>query len=138
MAPSVSVPSRPSGFLEPHLRNALISAMLSTRAIQDLDKTLLASCQVSGWLDAVRDRAIQLLHSGECKTYGEVMASLKEESRGRWTEKTGTGRLANGSYSFANGGSKKVDVTVPKTVIEEGRKAVKMALDRVVVIEDID
>ncbi|MCJ1466568.1 hypothetical protein MMC07_005188 [Pseudocyphellaria aurata] len=137
MAPSVSVPSRPSRSLEPHLRSALISKLLSTSALQDLNNTLLASCQASGWLDAVRDRAIQLLHSGECHTYGQVMASLQKESKGRSTGNTVAGRLAKGSYTLANGGSKKVDVAIPKTVVEEGRKAVKMALDRIVVIEDI-
>lgn len=163
MAPRVSVPRHPPNRLTPDLRVRLISGLLSSGAIQNLNSTLLSSCQVTGWLDAVRDRAIQLLRSGECSTYEQVMAALQEESKGRGIEKTAAEKRANGysNRALANGGQasdgeregaerdwreydtddgrvkeKRVDVTMPKKVIEDGKKFVKEALDQIVVIED--
>ena len=111
----------------------------------------------------MRDRAVQLLRSGECSTYEQVMAALQEESKGRGIEKPMMEKPANG-YSnsiLATGGQassgeregiewnwreydrgggnvreKKVDVIMPKTVIEDGKKFVKEALNQLVVIEE--
>lgn len=89
------------------------------------------------------------------------MAALQEESEERWIEKIAaerypTGALANectASHSesedadgncpdeFTNnmiavgGREEKVDVTIPKEVIEDGKKFVKDALNQIVVIE---
>ena len=163
MAPCVSVPRHPPNPLTADLRILLISGLLSSSAIQNLNSTLLSSCQVTGWLDAARDRAVQLLRSGECSTHEQVMAALQEESKGRAIEKPMTEKPANG-YSnsiLATGGQapsgeregkewnwreydrdgghvkeKKVDVIMPKKVIEDGKKLVREALSQLVVIEE--
>lgn len=161
MAPVVSVPRHPPRPLTPDLRNLLISGLLSSSAIQTLNTSLLSSCQVNGWLDAVKERAAQLIRSGKCRTYQQVMAALLEESKLSVAEKTvanglssgvwvNGGRASDGQSEVAernwhendeglNGGHKweeKVDVTIPNRVIEDGKRFVREALDHIVVIEE--
>ncbi|MCJ1266223.1 hypothetical protein MMC22_006106 [Lobaria immixta] len=161
MAPVVRVPRHPPRPLTPELRNLLISGLLSSSAIQTLNTSLLSSCQVNGWLDAVKERAAQLIRSGKCSTYEQVMAALMEESKLRLAEKVvsnglSSGVLVNGGRASdsqnevaernwhendkcLNGGhewEEKVDVTIPNRVIEDGKRFVKEALDHIVVIEE--
>lgn len=113
----------------------------------------------------MRDRAVQLIGSGTCNTYEQVMAALQEESIGTQIEKVRANRLVNGSSRGAvadgvraSGGGgegvqrdwpenddglndgfmreEKVDVTIPKKLIEDGKRFVKEALDQIVVIEE--
>ena len=163
MAPYVSVPCHPPKPLTPALRKLLISGLLSSAAIETLHTTLLTSCQATGWLDAVKDRAVQLIRSGKCNTYEQVMAALQEESKLTVIERPAanglsSGVLVNGNGDGASGGGRwgaegrwrengnapngghvweeEVDVTIPNQVIEDGKKFVKQALDQIVVIEE--
>lgn len=61
--------------------------------------TLLPSCYVNGWLDAVKDCAVDLISSGKSNTHQQIMGVLKEESEERWIEKAIVKRVVNGLSS---------------------------------------
>lgn len=75
----VSISYPPPSPLPPKARDLIISTLITTSAVKNLNSTLLATCQSTGWLDAVRQRALQLLRSGECTTFREVMDVLTRE-----------------------------------------------------------
>lgn len=166
MAPLLTVSSSPPSPLTSDLRSDLTSVLLSTSAIQDLHTILLSSCQSSGWLDAVRERALQLLRNGECRTYGEVMEVLVREVRRRTSDDVkqprgvlGVGQQENNGFASSdrvNGSDKgrdgtgdstsrsasqkQVDIRIPEKVIREGTKVLREALDKtigIVVDDDI-
>ncbi len=80
-------------------RDLIISALLSTSAVTEINTQLLTACQASGWADAVRQRTRQLLRSGECATYKEVMNVLRREALGELDEKTPK-QPPNGDFHF--------------------------------------
>lgn len=63
-------------------RDLIISTLLATSTIQKVNNRLLTTCQAAGWVDAVRQRTLQLLRGGQCATYKEVMDVLLEEAWG--------------------------------------------------------
>lgn len=134
MASRLSVPYPSPSPLTSDLRSSLTSALLHTSSIVDLHATLLSSCQSTGWFDAVRERAVQLLRSGECSTYSEVMAIIRAESRGKRGEFSGEKRLrrtrdvSSHGMNDGYGMQKEVDVNIPQSVITEGQALVKLAL----------
>ncbi|KAI9741996.1 MAG: hypothetical protein M1834_000385 [Cirrosporium novae-zelandiae] len=142
-APSIPLPassSFPQGTsLPPALRTQLNTALLTTHTIDTLQITLLTSLQQTGWAERVRARALQLLRSGECTNYGEVMSRVCEEVRG---ELDGTGsqmkqrrQSMNGNGGENNNSSGKVDIKIPEKVVKDGIRVVKEALEEVVDIE---
>lgn len=130
MAPPVSIPPIPPSHLSSELRSSLISALLSTSMVPVLHSTLLSSCQSSGWLDAVRERTMQLLRNGDCGSYSELMEILVQESRGRGSE-------INGSTDSSEN-QQKTDIKIPERVVADGMRKIKEALDKVVEIENAE
>lgn len=133
MAPSTTTtvtitPSIPSP-LPTDLRHQLTSALLSASAIPTLQSTLYTKCEETGWLDAVRKRAVQLIREGEevgeGVAYEEVFGRVMGEAKAK-------GRESGGGKGHGEG---KVDVRVPEVVVNEGTKIVREALEKVVVIE---
>lgn len=135
-------PHRPagSGPLPPRLRNALNTALLSSNSIPAIQAALLHECQASGFVAAVRARVRELLRSGQCASYGEVMARIMAEIRGEDGmlsngNGNGTGAAAAAAAAAGAGGSPE-RLKVPVRVIEEGVRVVRQALEGVVEIGD--
>ena len=163
MAPTLIIPPNPPTPLSQPLRTDITNALLATSTIPTLQTMLLAECHEIGWLDTVRERALQLIRTGECVTYGEVMGKVVGEAKVWGTADERDGKLVNGIQHSAtgksgverNGAAKnginsaikngvgkevgkdtKADVRVPDKVVREGVRVVKAALDKVVKIEE--
>ena len=162
--PTVSIPkiNNSPASLTPEIRSALLTALMATSAIPEIRTTLLSSCQSTGWLDAVRERALQLLRRGECRSYRDLMAVLKEEVRappeqtqGDEGERGGGGqteeedndawetdkiRKRRRRRNDGNGGGeeeeREIDVRIPAKVYNDGVRAVREALETVVEVVD--
>lgn len=126
----VSVPSgtdfRP---LSPALRSAINEALIANNAVADIQAALLHECQLAGFTTAIRARVVDLLRSGDCTTYAEVLREVLGEIRSATAESDtagGTARL-NGEEGDAADEDRKLKV--PKRVMEEGVKKVKAALE---------
>ncbi|MCJ1393535.1 hypothetical protein MMC18_006410 [Xylographa bjoerkii] len=132
------VPIPPGGTLTTPLRSQLNAALLSTSAIPTIHAALLHECQASGWLDLIKARVLDLLRSGECVSYGEVMAVVLREMKGNG-RMDGEGSFAvkkeNGVNGVNGAGSGKGALRVPERVVEEGVRVVRGCLEEVVDIE---
>lgn len=130
----VQVPNPPPSPLPASLRNDLIGALFSqTEAIPVLQKTLLTECKNARWLDAIRQRSLQLLREDEGRSHKEVMEILVDEARGQ--EKSGQ-KDAGLNTRSKGAEDEPVDVKMPERAVKEGTKVVRDALDGVVVFED--
>ena len=99
-----------------------------------LHNTLLHECQASGWLEAVRLRARELLRSGECASYEEVLWKIIAEAKGKKEkEKEKDGVNGNGNGGGNNGN--KTDVRIPEELVREGVRIVKGALEEIIEFE---
>ncbi|MCJ1247347.1 hypothetical protein MMC30_004561 [Trapelia coarctata] len=102
--PHPRIPIPPTYTLTPPLRHRLNSALLSLNAIPHLQAALTHEAQASGWLDAIRARVYELLRSGECTTYAEVMAAIMQEVKGaKRGVVNGVGNTDGGGNVGANG-----------------------------------
>lgn len=128
MPRTLRIPAHVPTPLPAPLRTATTTALVAASAIPTLHSALTCACQETRWLDAVRERSLQLLRSGECVTYGEVMGRILREARG----------VDDSGVEDGEGGGKeekKVDVRVPEGVVREGVRVVREALEAVVVVE---
>lgn len=82
--PSLIIPYPPPVPLSLELRDSIIATLLHSSSIQKLNNHLLADCQATGWVDAVRKRTLQLLRTEKCATYKEVMDVLMKEIWEGW------------------------------------------------------
>ncbi|KAI9875395.1 MAG: hypothetical protein M1830_008532 [Pleopsidium flavum] len=135
----------PTSPLPTALRSEINSALLQTGSIQRIQTTLLHQLQASGWTENVRSFCLELLRSGECASWGEVMGRVlrdagvgriggEEEEEGK--EGVGNGGV-NGDGANEEGAARKkakLDVRIPEKVINEGIKVVREALEEVVEI----
>lgn len=132
---TINVPYPPPSPLSASLRNDITSALFSqTEAIPTLQKTLLAACEKEGWLDAVRERSLQLLREDEGRGYREVMAILVDEARGQGEGGKSTGDAAKKGEARV-GRREVVDVKMPERAVNEGARVVRDALEGIVEVE---
>ncbi|MCJ1413385.1 hypothetical protein MMC19_007490 [Ptychographa xylographoides] len=135
----ISVPAAPT--LDPSLRTKINSALLEKNAIPTIHASLLHECQASGWLDRIKARIYDLLRSGECASYGEVMAVVMGEMKGGERDRAFEVKRENGVKENGVNGTGKANgisneegegMRVPVRVVEEGVKIVRGVLDGVV------
>ena len=130
-SPRVSVPAGANfSPLSPKLRSSINESLVATNAVCDIQSSLLHECQMSGFTTAIRARVVDLLRSGECTTYTEVMREVMSEIKGSLdAEALGEDAAVNGEEGEGNEDQK---LKVPRTVVEEGVKKVKAALENCV------
>lgn len=129
--------------LPSHLRTELTSALLSESAIPVVQSALSDAFRDAGWMDLVRDRAKQLISSGQATTWHEVMERLMMEARGnqhsRQTPPGGLRRKHENEGVLARGNSPAdhtVSVRFPEDAANKGKEAVRNALENLVEIEN--
>lgn len=84
--------------------------------------------QAAGWITTLRAYVTQLVRSGECTKYDELMERVLEESmKGIVGDRT---RAVNGSTNVSSNRPGQ-ELRVPDTAIKEGIKAVRKELERV-------
>ncbi len=131
----INVPYLPPSPLPASLREDITSALFSqTEAIPTLQKTLLSECEKGGWLDAVRERSLQLLREDEGRGYEDVMAILVNEARGQGEGGKSTGDAAKNGEARA-GRRQVVDVKMSERAVNEGARVIKDALEGIVEFE---
>ena len=122
--------------LPPSLRNNIIGALFSqTDAIPSLQQVLLSECEKVGWLDAVRERSLQLLREGGGRTHDELVAILTDEARGQG-EKVHTAGEAIQPTKANDTAQERINIRMPKEAVKEGTKVITQALNGVVKFED--
>ncbi|KAF2138677.1 uncharacterized protein K452DRAFT_192864, partial [Aplosporella prunicola CBS 121167] len=107
------------------------SALLSTNSIPRIQQALQQALQESGWSNNLRAYILQLLRSGECTTYDDVMRRVLDETRHPDKSAADADGAANGDSK--NGDSKldKPDIKVPEKAVREGIRAVRREVETV-------
>ena len=136
-APRIGVPSPLARPMSKELQSQVSQHLLDTGTINAFHAVLLHQAQASGWIDALKQRSLELLRSGQCTTYGEVMKSIMEEARGKTQSQLTNGLGGDKRNGTAKGGGivggdTKTDVKIPEVVVEKGLDALKKTLEGVV------
>ncbi|KAI4091266.1 MAG: hypothetical protein L6R37_007769 [Teloschistes peruensis] len=141
----IVVPSHTPKPLPYHLRTELTSALLSESAIPMIQSALSDGCRDAGWLDAVLERAKQLIRSGDATTWQEAMDKLAKEARGVTdNQPTVSGGLRRGHSDDGirttadQTVDKSVSIKFPERVMKQGTQIVRNALENIVEIENTD
>lgn len=117
---------------------ALTTALITHNSIPLIQATLLHELQASGWTASLRAYITQLMRSGECTRYEELMDRVLEKAMAGIVEDKGRDR--NGTANGMNGSGKKEGddgLRIPDKAIREGIRVVKMELAKVCeVVED--
>lgn len=132
----ISVPTNPE--LTTSLRSQINTSLLSSGAIPTIHASLLHECQATGWLELIKARVLDLLRSGECVSYGEVLSVVMREIKGNGNcdgEGAFDVKNENGNGLTNGDAQTKESLRVPRTVVEVGTRLVRDALDLVVNIE---
>lgn len=141
-ASKVIVPAHIPKPLPDHLRSALVSALLASSSIENIQSAMHDKCTETGWLDAIHQRAKDVIHNDEADTWGEVMAIITKEVLGN--EERGVGndagfngkrfqnarRQPEGRVTHSN-----IIVRMPDEVVKSGVSAVRAALDNFIELE---
>lgn len=125
----------------PALQSDIASALVASRGIQRIEAVLRHSLQASGWTDNLRAYCLDLLRSGECSTYDELMARIVKDARpgakgegdGKATDGV-NGSAVNGETDGHVGGPRSVEeggVQIPQSAVKEGLKIVRSELEEV-------
>jgi hypothetical protein len=123
----IPVNANTQGGLTPTLKSNINNALIAHNAIPKIHAALLHECQASGFTASLRARALELLRSGECNKFGEVldriMLELKPDSE--------NGRGSVNGNSKGNGDNN-TRLKIPDTVVKEGVRIVREAIDPVI------
>ncbi|KAL3467719.1 hypothetical protein BJX64DRAFT_283189 [Aspergillus heterothallicus] len=140
----------PSPTPDTQLETDLLTHLASTHALEEIHTTLLSSLQRLGWTEKIRRLSLELLRANRCERFDEVVEAVVASAQGRShpslldTNSTHTnshgGAHTNGDTDGGTGGEaysfEDVDVRIPRSVVEQGVKAIKDVLREVVIIED--
>jgi len=115
-----------STYASSSLQNQLTSGLIANGSIPNIQAALLHELQASGWTANMRSYIVQLMRSGECTKYDDLMDKVLEESmkgimadKGKANGATTNGKLASG------------DLKIPENAIKEGIKVVKKELEKI-------
>ncbi|KAL2808241.1 hypothetical protein BJX63DRAFT_40413 [Aspergillus granulosus] len=139
----------PSPSPDAQLESDILIHLASTHALEDIHTTLLSSLQRLGWTEKIRRLSLELLRANRCERFDEVVEAVVASAQGRShpslldsnsTHTTSHGAHTNGDTDGGAGGEaylfEDVDVRIPKSVVEQGVRAIKDVLREVVIIED--
>jgi hypothetical protein len=118
----------------------LLHHLASVSALDDLHASLLASLQRAGWTERVRSLSLELLRAGRCERFDDVLDAVVALAEGRTHPAVnGDSNSTRGVNNSNNNGARgpdtyfeNIDLRIPRTVVEQGVKAVKEALREVV------
>ncbi|KAL9579428.1 MAG: hypothetical protein Q9212_005117 [Teloschistes hypoglaucus] len=141
----IVIPAHTPKPLPYHLRTELTSALLSESLIPIIQSALSDGSRDAGWMDSVRERAKQLIRSGDATTWQEAMDKLPKEARGVTdNQPTVLGELRRGQSDNEIRTTpdptvnKSVNIKFPEHVMKQGIQVVRNALENIVEIENPD
>jgi hypothetical protein len=123
LSPSPSKPSKP---LAPSIHNNLTAALLNSShnpngsSIPAIEKTLTEELSKAGWTTALRSHVQNLVRSGECSSYGEIMKRVLLDIKVPEEKDEGE--------------DGKKGLVVPDSVVREGIKVIRKELEKVAVV----
>ncbi|KAJ0419858.1 hypothetical protein BJY00DRAFT_285297 [Aspergillus carlsbadensis] len=134
----------PSPTPDTQLESDLLTHLASTHALEEIHTTLLSSLQRIGWTEKIRRLSLELLRANRCERFDEVVEAVVASAQGRSHPSLGdSGANSHGAHTNgdAEGGGEAysfedVDVRIPRSVVEQGVRAIKDVLREVVIIED--
>lgn len=125
----------------------LTAALFSANSIPRIQAALQHSLQETGWTHALRAHVLNLLRSGECGTYDELMARVLEDTRQAADgDNNGDAKETNGHANGddnkkngnASGGGAETgaartaeSIRIPDKAVREGIKAVRKEVETV-------
>lgn len=113
------------------LQNQITGALIANGSIPTIQTALLHELQASGWTTYLRTYVTQLVRSGECTKYDEIMDKVLEESlKGITGDRT---RAVNGNTVNPNRPGQ--EMRIPDAAIKEGVKVVRKELEAVCELE---
>ncbi|KAL2357618.1 hypothetical protein BJ546DRAFT_836493 [Cryomyces antarcticus] len=125
-------------YTNPAHRQALTTALLSSphNSIPRIQATLLHELQASGWTAALRTYCLELLRSGECATFDEVMSRVLSHALPTSGEDETSERRSNGTHGVNGNGMVRSGpdgsgIRIPEKAVREGIKAVRIELEKV-------
>ena len=117
--------------LTPNLKSAINNALLAHNTVPKIQAALLHQCQATGFTSALRQRTLELLRSGECNSYTEVMDKIIAELKIS-TDDTSAVVVTNGNgKNGTNSG-----LRVPVEVVKEGIDIVRHAVEPFIQVGD--
>lgn len=136
------IPINPStSYAHESTQNQITSALIASGSIPSIQQTLLHELQASGWTTSLRTYITQLMRSGECTKYDDIMDKVLAEVgrvQGQHDAPASSGRAKSSSNTIGvNGagaaakGDAVVDLKIPIRVQTEGMKVVKRELEKV-------
>ena len=135
--PSSSSDPKAYKSLPPSTQAALTSALLSANSVPRIESALAQALSESGWTANMRTYITQLVRSGECVSYADVMKRVMAAVR------TDGDDGAGGVKVLVNGGLGEKDgpgVGLPVDVLKEGVRAVRGEVEKVcdLRVDDVD
>ena len=132
--PSASDPPKAYKSLPPSTQAALTAALLSANSVPRIESALAQALSESGWTANMRTYITQLVRSGECVSYADVMKRVMAAVRA--DEDGGVKVLVNGGLAEKDGPG----VGLPVDVLKEGVRAVRGEVEKVcdLRVDDID
>jgi len=116
-----------SNYNSASLQNQLTAGLVTNGSIPVIQSALLHELQASGWTAHLRAYITQLMRSGECTKYDDIMDKVLEEAmKGVNAEKAKT----NGAVA-TTGKPVEGDLKMPENVVKEGIKVVKKELEKI-------
>ena len=117
-----------STYASSSLQNQLTSGLIANGSIPNIQAALLHELQASGWTANMRSYIVQLMRSGECTKYDDLMDKVLEESmKGIMADKD----KAKPNGATTNGKLASGDMRIPENAIKEGIKVVKKELEKI-------
>ncbi|KAF2762551.1 hypothetical protein EJ05DRAFT_495431 [Pseudovirgaria hyperparasitica] len=121
-------PSHANPILTSKLQDTLYTALINAGSVPHIQRSLTQELSASGWTANLRVQIMQLLRSGECTTFNQLMERIMKDARGETTEKNATNGATNGDLA-----SKEVEeggLKIPDRAVQAGIKVVKTELEK--------
>ena len=110
-----------STYADTTLQNQITAGLVINGAIPTIQSTLLHELQASGWTANLRTFLTQLMRSGECTRYDDLMDRVLEEAL----------KGIHGEGKAASAHPDEVDIRMPESAVKAGIKVVRKELEKI-------
>lgn len=132
MADSSKVPvSETTSYADPTVQNSLNAALIMNGSIPVIQNKLLYELQASKWTANLRDFVTNLMRSGECLKYDEIMDRVLQEANKSAGPSAATKSGAGNGRSVADS-----LLAIPEAAVLECVKTIKEELEKVTHVTD--
>lgn len=119
MSQKLAVSESSSFSTQPATQTQLTTALVDHGSIPIIQNALLHELQASGWTQNLRNHVTQLMRSGECTKYDDLMDRILDQA------------LADLDADKLAGGDDEASLAIPARAITQAVKVVKKELDKI-------